>query len=138
MITEEEIDQQTHDERCAWLASLDADETLIVHTPCGHKSVLVFIAHMKRVLQSEIPTACRLKFLEGIASCRDHVLSEEAIAAIEPLSDEGQAIVDEAMKLGARQALDIFARWEVFAAFVALDPSLLEAIKICENRRSVN
>jgi len=44
-------------------------------------------------------------------------------------------MVREAMKLGSHKALDVFAKWEVFNAFVALNPSLLTAIKICDQRR---
>ncbi len=34
------------------------------------------------------------------------------------------------MKLGAKKALDVLARWEVFNAIVALSPSILVAIKM--------
>jgi hypothetical protein len=39
-------------------------------------------------------------------------------------------MVREAQKLGAGKSLDVFARWEVFNAFIALNPSLMAAIKM--------
>ena len=52
------------------------------------------------------------------------------VTAIEPMCDEAYAIFEEAKKLGPRQSLDVIARRDVFDAFVALNPSLLAAIKL--------
>jgi hypothetical protein len=130
MITSEQIGRQSSEERGAWLASLNDDESAIVHTPIGYRYTFVIISEAKRLLAHELPTADRLRFLEFLDSCADKSLTTEAIAAIEPMCDEAYEMVKEARKLGAGKALDVFARWEVFNAFVALNPSLLTAIKM--------
>ena len=45
-------------------------------------------------------------------------------------ASEAYAIFEEAKKLGPRQSLDVITRRDVFDAFVALNPSLLGAIKL--------
>jgi hypothetical protein len=77
-----------------------------------------------------MPANYRLKFLEWLNRCDETWLSREIIAAVDPMDDDGYEILREAMKLGAKTALDVVARWEVFSAFVALNPSLLTAIKM--------
>jgi hypothetical protein len=136
MITSEQIGRQSSEERGAWLDSLNDDENAIVHCPVGHRYTLVIISEAKRLLAHELHTADRLRFLEFLDSCADKSLTTEAIAAIEPMSDEAHEMVKEARKLGASKALDVFARWEVFNAFVALNPSLLTAIKMPRNYNS--
>jgi hypothetical protein len=130
MITDEQIGRQSSEERIAWLNSLNADEDAIAHTPVGHRYSLVLISETKRFLEHELSAAHRLKFLEFLDSCTDNFLKAEAIALVEPMCDEAYQMVKEARKLGAAKALDVFARWEIFNAFVALNPSLLTAIKM--------
>jgi hypothetical protein len=67
--------------------------------------------------------------LEFLDRCSD-TFAREAISQIEPMCDEAFEIYREAMKLGAKKALDVLARWEVFNAIVALSPSILVAIKM--------
>src|SRR5260221_7092564 len=112
MITDEQIGQQSSEERHAWLDSLNDDETAIVHTPVGHRWTLVVISETKRLLLMELSAAHRLRFLEFLDHCTDTFLTTEAIAAIEPICDEAYEMVTEARKLGAAKALDVFARWE--------------------------
>ena len=45
------------------------------------------------------------------------------------MPDEGREIIKEARKLGDKW-LDVVARWEVFTAFVAMNPTLLAALKM--------
>jgi hypothetical protein len=90
----------------------------------------VIISETKRWLAHELSAAHRLRFLEFLDSCTDNFLTAEAIATTEPMCDEAYEMVKEARKLGAHKALDVFARWEVFSAFIALNPSLLTAIKM--------
>jgi hypothetical protein len=130
MITAEQIYRQSHDERCAWLDSLNDDESAIVHTPVGHRWTLVVISEIKRMLLGNIPTEHRLRFLEFLDRCTDTFLTAEAAAGIEPMCDEAYEMVKEARKLGAGKALDVFAKWEVFNAFIALNPSMLAALKM--------
>jgi hypothetical protein len=54
MITDRQIDQQSGEERTAWLNSLDADQSLIVHCPTGHRYTLVFVSIVKGVLAGEM------------------------------------------------------------------------------------
>jgi len=136
IITSEQIGRQSSDERIAWLDSLNDDESVIVHVPVGHRYTIVIISEIKRMLLHDLSAAHRLRFLEFLDSHTDMVLTAEAIAAVEPMCDEAFELVKEARKLGAAKALDVFARWEVFNAFVALNPSLLSAIKLssCRSR----
>ena len=125
---------RTYAEHCAWIDSLNADETLILHAPAGYRYTLVEISDLKRVLQAEIPAEYRLQFLEFLdrESAR---WGEEIIASIAPMCDAGAEIVREARKLGSKQALDAFAKFDVFSAFCALNPSLLEALRMRDNMR---
>jgi hypothetical protein len=125
---------RTYAEHVAWIDSLNADETLILHTPVGYRYTLVEISDLKRVLQVEIPAEFRLRFLEFL----DRQSAEwgaETIASIAPMCDAGAEIVREARKLGSKQALDTFAKFDVFSAFCALNPSLLEALRMRTNLR---
>lgn len=89
----------------------------------GHRYTAVMISLTKRALIGEMPLDMRLEFLQHVETLSDQVLTPEVIAAIEPMSDDGYSIVQEAIKLGWPAALDIFAA--KFAAFAALNPSLL-------------
>ena len=50
------------------------------------------------------------------------------IAAIDPMDDKGDEIAGEIRKLGPQKALDVYA--ETFVAFAALNPSLIEALRM--------
>jgi hypothetical protein len=125
---------RTYAEHCAWLASLNDDESAIVHTPIGHRWTLVVISETKRMLLGNVPTEHRLRFLEFLDHCTDTFLTAEVVAGVEPMCDEAYEMVKEARKLGAGKALDVFAKWEVFNAFIALNPSILTAIKMSAGR----
>jgi hypothetical protein len=127
---------RTYAEHCAWIDSLNDDESLIMHCPTGYRYTLVFVSIVKMLLAEEMPQAYRLRFLEWLDKCGDQWLSADAIAAVQPMCADGHEMVREAQKLGPRKVLDVFARWEVFNAFVALNSSLLTAIKICDRRRT--
>jgi len=117
---------RTYAEHCAWIDSLNEDQTIILHTPIGHRYSLVMIAVTKRFLTTKLPTETRLKLLEFLE--REEA-SGFAVAMVQPICDDGYAIYREAQKLGAHKALDVYASWDVFNALVALNPSLLDAIK---------
>jgi hypothetical protein len=133
MITDEQIHRQSSEERSAWLNSLNEGESAIVHCPVGHRYTLVLISETRRLLSTNLSAEYRLRFLEFLDRCTDNFLTPEAIALVEPICNEAYEMVKEARKLGASKALDVFARWEVFSAFVALNPSLLTAIKMRPN-----
>jgi hypothetical protein len=124
---------RTYAEHVAWIDSLNADETLILHTPVGYRYTLVVISDLKRMLASEIPTKFRLRFLEFLDS-HSGDWPPEIIAIIAPMSDAGAEIMSEAHRLGDKR-LDKIAEWDVFGAFCALNPSLLEALRMRSNLR---
>jgi hypothetical protein len=128
---------RTYAEHCAWIEAMNDDESLILHCPTGHRYTLVFVSIVKMLLAEEMPQAYRLRFLEWLDKCGDQWLSADAIAAVQPMCADGHEMVREAQKLGPRKVLDVLARCEVFNAFVALNSSLLTAIKICDRRRTV-
>jgi hypothetical protein len=120
---------RTHAEHCAWLDSLNDDETAIVHTPVGHRYTLVIISEAKRMCLMDLSAEHRLRFLEFLDRCTD-IFAADAIAQIKPMCDEAYEMVKEARKLGPGKSLAVLARLEIFNAFVALNPSILTAIEI--------
>ena len=102
----------------------------MVNCPPGDRWTLIAISENKRWLSTNIPAEIRLRILEFFDRCTDNFLTAEAIAQVEPMCDEAYEMAKEARKLGPKKALDVFAKWEVFTAFVALNPSLLTAIKM--------
>jgi hypothetical protein len=128
MMTDKQIGEFSNEDRGAWIASLNEDETIILHTPIGYRYVLVSIAEVKWFLKETIPAEYRLKFLEFIDSHAD-MFTPEAIALLDPMNDEGREMLKEARKLG-KKWLDVVARWEVFNAFIALNPSMMTALKM--------
>jgi hypothetical protein len=122
-------DGRTYAEHCAWMDSLNEDENAILYTPVGHRYSLVLISEAKRWLAHELSAEHRLKFLEFLDRCTG-TFTADMIAQVEPMSDEAYEMVKEARKLGPGKSLDVLASWEVFNAFVALNPSLLTAIKM--------
>jgi hypothetical protein len=74
-----------------------------------------------------MPAEMRLEFLQHLEKMADNFLTDEVIAIIEPLSKDSFEIVEEARKLGASRALDVYAH--KFDVFAALNPSFVEALK---------
>ncbi len=99
----------------------------------GHRYTLILISLTKMCVQSEMPVSMRLRFLEQLNKMTDDYITDEVVAAIEPMCNEAYEIVREAQKLGPK-ALDQYADMKVFSAFVAKNPSLLTAIKLAETR----
>jgi hypothetical protein len=124
---------RTYAEHHAWIEAMNDDEKAILYCPVGHRWTLVVISEAKRFLSMDISAEHRLRFLEFLDGCAGNFLTAQAISIIEPMCDEAFEMVKEARKLGAKKALDIFARWEVFNAFIALNPSLLTSIKMPRN-----
>lgn len=129
MMTSERLSRLPSDEREAWEASLSENEKVILYSATGHRYMVVSIAEAKwALLGDDLPPVPRLRVLEFLESCSD-TFSQEAIAAVQPMPAEGREIVGEALKLGPKW-LDVVARWEVFGALVAINPSLLTALKM--------
>jgi hypothetical protein len=134
MITQDQLRRMSSEESSAWLDSLSADDSLIVGCPVGKRYTLVFVSIVKRLLAQEMSPAYRLKFLEWLGKCGDTWLSPATIGIVEPMCDQGDEMVREARKLGAKKMLDVVGQFDVFSAFVSLNPSLLTAIKIISGR----
>jgi hypothetical protein len=130
MMANEQLKGLSDQERSAWLDSMNEDETAIVGCAVARRFTLVFISLVKNLLAGELPTEYRLKFLQWLDRRNEPWESPQVIAAIEPMCDDGYQLLREAMKLGAKKGFDVIASWEVFNAFVALNPSLLTAIKM--------
>ncbi|WP_316196863.1 hypothetical protein [Bradyrhizobium sp. SZCCHNS3053] len=90
--------------------------------PPGHKSALVLVSVTKLALKGEMPAAMRLEFLDHLSKMCDGLITDQAIALVEPMDERGWEIVSEAMKLGPKKALDVYA--DKFHVFAALNPSL--------------
>jgi hypothetical protein len=60
-------------------------------------------------------------------------LTNDMVAAIEPMDDQGYALASEARKLDAGKILDVFA--DHFATFAVLNPSLIAALKMMPGSR---
>jgi hypothetical protein len=130
MITNEQIDRQSGDERSAWIDSLNEDESAILHCPIGRRYTFVFISLVKQLLaDKDLPPDYRLKYLEWLDRRDEPWESPQIISAIEPMCDDGYLLLRETMKLGPKKGFDTIASWEVFNTFVALNPSILTAIK---------
>ena len=130
MMTNKTLDTLSDDERHAWIDSLKEDERAILHCPVGHRYTFVFISYVKHLLAGDLPMDYRLKFLQWLDDRNERWERPEIIAAIEPMCEDGYQLLRETMKLGSKKSLDVIASWEVFNAFVALNPSLLTAIKM--------
>ena len=126
-MTQEQLDGLSAEQRAAWIASLSEDQQAILAAPSGYRYTLVAIAEAKWALSGEIPQEYRLRFLKFLEFC-EGTFSREAIVAVQPMPDEGREITKEARKLGDKW-LDAVARWEVFNAFVLMNPSMLVALK---------
>lgn len=133
ILNEDQIQAQSHEARVAWLDALDDRGRLIVFAPRGWKWTLVVVAHAKRLLQANMPVETRLKILEGLERCEGDRLTDEVLAAVDPMPDAGEEIIREAMTLGPKQALDIYARHEVFTTLATINPSLLTAIELASS-----
>jgi hypothetical protein len=106
-------------------------EIVAACTPRGHRYTLVLISIVKRSLEMEIPGDFRLKFLEHLdrmpAKESSTWLTAEMVAGVDPICNKAYEIVDEARKLGASKALDIYA--DQFPIFAGLNPSLMNVLK---------
>jgi hypothetical protein len=131
MITNEQLSKFSGDERSAWIDSLNEDESAILHSAIGHRYTFVFISLVKQLLAEEdLPAHYRLKYLEWLDKRNEPWESPQVISAIEPMCAEGYQLLRETMKLGHKKGFDMIGSWQVFNAFVALNPSILTAIKM--------
>jgi hypothetical protein len=128
----EPYDREQHH---AWLASLSPDENLVVNVPIGHRWNMVAASLFKRWLQEKMDAGLRLGLLEGLNSMTDIYLLPEMLAMIEPMCDTAYQIWKEAKTLdregdkGCRASFNVLTGWRVYNHLIALNPSILAAIK---------
>jgi hypothetical protein len=125
---------RTYSEHCAWLDSLqpDSDEYRIVHMPPGYRFFLALIAYSKRVLLTmEMTAGERLRILNGMNECVGGPITDTVVAVIEPLCDDGAAIVAEICSLAVDDQSRAFEKGDVFRLLAKLNPSLLRALTLC-------
>jgi hypothetical protein len=103
--------------------------------PRGYQYTIVHISLNKRLLRADMPARERLQILEGLeVDDLDRLwLTNDMVAAIEPMDDQGYALASEARKLDAGKILDVFA--DHFATFAVLNPSLIAALEMLPGSR---
>jgi hypothetical protein len=118
------------EDHLAWLASLTDGERMVAHCPPGYWQMLVEIAQIKRILLGKLPADLRLRFLETMNDRVHGILTLEAMQCVEPACDVAMKMLDEMKALHVSDQRKLFMRWNVFAAFINLNPSIFEAIKL--------
>lgn len=103
------------------------DHEIVMRTPPGYRYTLVAIAIVKWFLSHDIPAEFRLKFLEFLDHAKE--FTPEAIAAVDPMPAAGRELYKEITKLG-RKWPDVAARCDVFDAFIAINPSIVTALRM--------
>lgn len=130
-------EEMGEEEHRAWLDSLSDEERMIVDVPRGYMHHMLAIALGKRILaDDDLRLGDRLYVLEMINALTDSYISPEMLAAIQPMSDTELTIFREAKSLDAdgeklgQASFKVLTSWKVFNYFLALNPSLLVAIKM--------
>jgi hypothetical protein len=130
MIRLQEPELLPYEDHSAWQASWNDDERMLAHTPPGYWETLVSISQVKRILLYEIDPHLRLRFLELLNKMVRGILTVEAMQRIEPACDTAMAMLDEMKSLSIDDKCRLMMKWNVIAAFINLNPSILEAIKL--------
>ena len=131
---------QMNDAQCtAWQDSWTADEEMVAHFPVGYWPSLIIIACTKRTLLGELLVGERVQMLQWLNDQAWGAVTAAAVARVEPANDTFMAIVGEAMKLDDGRTDDrcpegfkVLERWSVFWDLLRLNPSMLEAIRLCQ------
>jgi hypothetical protein len=118
------------EDHSAWQATWNDDEHLLAHTPPGYWYDLVNISLVKRVLLDEMTPDLRLRFLEILDKTVHGIFTVEAMQRVEPACDTAMKMLDEMKSLSLADKCNLMRRWNVIAAFINLNPSILEAIKL--------
>jgi hypothetical protein len=118
------------EDHSAWQATWNEDEHLVAHTPPGYWQNLVEIAQIKRILLDEMPPDLRLRFLQTMHDRVYGHLTLEAMQRVEPACDTAMKMLDEMKSLHTFDKSQLMRKWNVIAAFINLNPSILEAIKL--------
>jgi hypothetical protein len=131
MIRLQEPELLPYEDHSAWQATWNEDERLLAYTPCGYQHDLVVISQVKRILLDEMPPDLRLRFLEVLHKMVHGILTVEAMQRVEPACDTAMKMLDEMKLLSIDDKCRLLMRWNVIAAFINLNPSILDAVKLC-------
>jgi hypothetical protein len=118
------------EDHSSWQATWNDDERMLAHCPPGYWQDLIEIAQIKRVLLDEMPPDLRLRFLQTMNDRVHGILTVEAMQCIEPACDTVMKMLDEINSLSRTDQHRLFFRWNVIAAFINLNPSILEAVRL--------
>jgi hypothetical protein len=130
MIRPQEPELLPYEDHSAWQATWNDDERLVAQTPPGYWQCLVNISQVKRVLLDEMDPHLRLRFLESLDKMVHGILTVEAMQRVEPACDTAMKMLDEMKSLSIDDKSRLMMRWNVIAAFINLNASVLEAIKM--------
>jgi hypothetical protein len=78
----------------------------------------------------EMPPDLRLRFLQTMHDRVYGHLTLEAMQRVEPACDTAMKMLDEMKSLHTFDKSQLMRKWNVIAAFINLNPSILEAIKL--------
>jgi hypothetical protein len=137
MPTNKQLAAMTQEQHAAWIDGMTEDERLVVNVPVGYLCSMVIVSHIKRALVScKMSVGLRLRMLELLNANVDLYFTEAALAAIEPACDTAVEMIHECLKVDEGnprigKGFDLLASWEVFGHLIKLNPSLLDAIKLC-------
>src|SRR5690242_14877817 len=117
--TNKQLAAMSQEERSAWIASLSADETMVLHVPVGHRVSLLLIAHTKRVLVRDrhATTEDQLRALELLNSLTDSFLTPAAMVAVQPACATAAEMIKHALSLDGEnerltKSCDVLSSWE--------------------------
>jgi hypothetical protein len=127
-----------YEDHSVWQASWNDDERLLASAPCGYRFDLVRISQIKRLLQGEMPPDIRVRFLECLHNLVHDHLPLEAMQTVAPACDTAMAMLDEMKPLSIDDQCRLMRKWNVIAAFVNLNGSILEAIKLFRYHQPTN
>jgi hypothetical protein len=130
MIRLQEPELRPTDDHSTWQAGWSDDERMLAHIPVGYWRDVIEIAQIKCILLDEMPPDLRLRFLQTMNDRVHGILTVEAMQRIEPACDVAMKMLDEMKSLSGADRGRLFMRWNVIAAFMELNPSILDALKL--------
>jgi hypothetical protein len=130
MIRLQEPELSPLEDHSAWQAAWTDDERLLAHCAPGYWQDLIEIAQIKRLLLDEMSPDLRLRFLQTMNDRVHGCLAVEAMQCVEPACNTAMKMLDEMKSLSAGDRRRLLMRWNVIAAFINLNPSILEAIRL--------
>jgi hypothetical protein len=130
MIRLREPDLLPYEDHSAWQATWNDEEATLACCPPGYWQTLVRISQVKRVLLLEMPAYLRLRFLKILNRMVHDHLSLEAMQIVTPACDTAMKMLAEMTSLSIDDQCRLMQKWNIIAAFVNLNPSIIEAIKL--------